>query len=114
MVRNMEYYIKKINRTVILDDEIVEKFLETGEELTSEFFAYRIFLKYDCYPTKEQVPDEELSAFCNEVLLSELKMYLDFPKICAWLNKNADVFIDAVKTGKLIEMKVTDEGDAYE
>ena len=89
----MKYNIERIGRTVILDDELVEKFLETGEELKQNIFTIRIKSHYGNDYGIDKVSDKELSNFCNEALFYEIQMYAKWPNICEWLNKNKENFI---------------------
>lgn len=87
----LQFYIEKIGRVVELDDELVKKFLETGEELKQNIFTVRIKTHYGDDYRINNVSDKELSAFCNEALFYEINLRYEYPKIYAWLNRNEDI-----------------------
>ena len=82
----MLYTIKKINRTVNLDDELVKKCKEY-DELRDYTFCIVIRTKYGHAPTREEVSDSELSQLCNEILLSELKALMKLPQALRFIDK---------------------------
>lgn len=70
----MNYFIKRINREVELDDTLIELYQEI-KEIKDSLFTIVIFNEYGNYPTKDVVSDKELSLLCNECILNELKVW---------------------------------------
>lgn len=95
----MKYHINKINRTVNLDDNLVNWYTKMSE-LHDSVFTLPILYKYGQYPTQE-ITDEELSLICNKALASELEAALLIPKALEYINnhpefKETDKPIEAV------------------
>jgi len=98
----MKYEIKRIGRTVDLDDEILKMYREYMV-LRDNPFAIVARSQFGHNPTKEEISDEELSALCNEVMLSELKTIEIMPKISEFLEKNYEKWTD----GTMQEVEIT-------
>lgn len=98
----MLYKINRLNRTVDLDDILVNKYCEY-ETLRDQPFSIVIRSKYGHCPTKEELSDEELSKICNEVLFSELKALALLPKALSVVAENYDDFVKQTKENKIIK-----------
>lgn len=81
----MEYYISKLNRTVALNDELVQEYCKY-DELREHSFSIVIKTKFGHNPSQEEISDEELSALCNQILFSELKAFSLLPKALSTIN----------------------------
>ncbi len=77
----MTYSIKRIGRTVELNDALVEEYLKYEDSLRDQPFSIVIRSTYGHEPSESEVSNEELSRLCNEVLLSELKAIAFMPEI---------------------------------
>lgn len=73
----MEYFVEIINRSVELDDELANLFLQV-DELNDSLFLIQI---YGITSDVSKLTDEELSKLCNNALLKELQMYAPLPGI---------------------------------
>ncbi len=82
----MKYTITKIERTVNLDDELVNKYTQY-DELRDFLFSIRIKSQFGHKPTIEEISDENLSKICNEVLLDELRALVLLPKAITFVEK---------------------------
>lgn len=101
----MEYTITKLNRTVTLNDELVEKYCEY-ETLREQPFCIVIRSTFGHAPSVEEVSDEELSALCNEILLDELKALALLPQALISILENSAEIHKASKAGKMLEYKL--------
>jgi len=75
----MQYTITRLNRTVELDDLLVEEYCKV-EKLREQPFSIVIKSQFGHAPTIEEISDEELSHLCNQILISELKALCLLPK----------------------------------
>ena len=66
----MKYHIDKLNRDVELDDELVAIYKQY-RTLSDDIFTVHFHLNFGGYPT--ELNDEDLSAFCNKVLVEDLE-----------------------------------------
>ena len=98
----MEYFISRLDRTVDLDDMLVQKYCEY-ETLREQPFSIVIKSKYGHKPSKEEVSDKELSMICNEILLSELKVLGMLPNALHILQKHYDNIRNASHNGNCID-----------
>ena len=73
----MEYFVEEINRSVELDNELANLFLQVDEPSDSLF----LIQIYGATPDASELTDEELSELCNSALLKELQMYALLPRI---------------------------------
>lgn len=85
----MLYTIKRLNRTVDLNDDLVNKYCEY-ESLRDQPFSIVVRAKYGHCPTEGEVSDAELSELCNSVLLSELKAMALLPKAVSVIEEKYD------------------------
>ncbi|MBR1853486.1 MAG: hypothetical protein IJ794_10165 [Lachnospiraceae bacterium] len=76
----MLYTIQKINRTVELDDNLVDKYTQF-KNIRDNLFVIAIALHYkESFTDSPNVPDisdEELSAFCNKTLAEDMEIMRD-------------------------------------
>lgn len=101
----MKYYIERLNRTVELDDDLVNEYCKY-EKLRDQPFSIAVRTEYGCAPTEEQVSNEELSNFCNEVLLHELKIMTAMPKIMKTIKENYEKFNKASEENELLDLDI--------
>ena len=73
-ITDMKYFIKRINRTVELDDTLVNLYREY-KEIKDSLFTIVIYNEYGNSPTIDCVSDKDLSLICNECILNELKVW---------------------------------------
>lgn len=83
----MKYTIGKLNRIAILDDEIVSIYTQY-RALRENPFVMRVISKYGYEPTAEELPEEEFSRLCNEVLLDEMELIAFIPEISKVIHKH--------------------------
>ena len=74
----MKYLISKINRTIELDDKLVQEFSKY-DELRDSIFTILLRSKYKNGLSESNVSGKELSSVSNEILLTELKAIADLP-----------------------------------
>ncbi len=88
----MVYNMPKIGRTVELDDWLVDAYLKTIEPsiLTESLFIMALKADYGHYPTEEEMPQNELSDYCNNILLQELEFSVALPKITDFLSSGGE------------------------
>lgn len=101
----MIYRINRIGRTVDLDDALVNKYTEY-DELHEQSFSIAIRTKYGHNPSEEEVTDEDLSIFCNDILLTELKALALLPKAVMLIDNNYPAYKELTKNGDLIERQI--------
>lgn len=102
----MKFYSEKLNRTINLNDNLVNEYLQFEDEIRDTPFAIVVIGKYGHEPTKEEISDEELSELCNRVLASEIKVNLAMPKIIQCIDENYEKFEQASKEGELLEFDI--------
>lgn len=105
----MHYYSEKMNRWVELDDRLAEicfNIDEHGERRMNLAFDMATIEECGHRPTKEELSDERLSYLCNQVLLSEIQLIHDLPKILQCIQVNYDKFDEAAKTGELLDIDI--------
>ena len=93
----MKYYISQINRTVELNDELVKQHAEL-DVLHEAPFVIAVITEYGHEPDKEEISDEELSKFCNQVLASEIQALRDLPAVAEFATRNYLIFVVASDT----------------
>lgn len=101
----MEYYIKHLNRKILLDDVIVSQYLKLESELRDAPFIISLYSVYEDEEIKN-LSDDDLSRFCNEVLLDEIQVDLDLPNVIETIVKNKDKFETASKNSELLECNI--------
>lgn len=105
----MKYFCTELKRTVELDDRLADFCFhvdEYGEERMNIAFAMAAIETYGDVPVDFSVTQEELSALCNRVLLSEVQLIHDWPKIIQCINSNRDKFEQAAQTGELLDIDI--------
>lgn len=103
----MLFELKKINRIVDLNDELVNEYTKY-EELHENPFFISIRAEFKHNPTKEEISDEELSNFCNEILLDELKAYALLPKAIQIIEKYYDEMMELSNKGHKFELDISE------
>ena len=98
----MKYYISQINRTVELDDELVRQHAEL-DILHEAPFVIAVITEYGHEPNKEEVSDEKLSKFCNQVLDSEIRALKALPVVAEFATRNETMLREAAGRGVCIE-----------
>ena len=58
------------------------------ETLGSGIFVIALLSQFGHYPTEKEMSDNSLSIFCNKILLDDLKMSIEFPKVVEWIDRN--------------------------
>ena len=109
----MKYFITRLDRTVELDDILVQKYCEY-ENLREQPFSIVIKSKFGHKPTKEEISDEELSKICNEILLSELKALGMLPNALHVLQQHYYDIQNASKNGNCINFSLQKERETDE
>ena len=89
----MEYYIKEINRTIKLDDELVREYIKYNDIIDSMFLV-PIYIKYGENITQNVVSDKELSIFCNETLFGELEVMTILPQVLEYIEAHHKEWTD--------------------
>ena len=97
----MKFEITQLNRTVELDDRLVEEY-EKYENLRENSFIIAAIHQYGHKPTAKEISDSELSKLCNAVLFADLKTFALIPKALEFLEKNYEQFTN----GKIQEYKI--------
>ena len=98
----MKYYISQINRTVELDDELVRQHAEL-DILHEAPFVIAVITEYGHEPDQEEVSDEKLSEFCNQVLDSEIQALKALPYVAEFATRNEKMLREAAGRGVCIE-----------
>ena len=98
----MKYRISKIDRTIELDDVLVQEFLKY-DELRDSIFTILLRSKYKNELTESDVSDDELSSVCNKILLTELKAIADLPAVVETYTSNLEVFKKASDNSQCVE-----------
>ncbi len=105
----MLYKMEKIGRTVELNDELVSMYLKTVEPsiLTESPFILALKADFGKYPSAEEMSAEELSSYCNNVLLEELEFSMALPKIQTFLTSGGEKILrDATLKKKAVRYSV--------
>ena len=100
----MKFFIKDINRTVDLNETLVDKYLEVDDELTGGSFTIAILSKYGHAPTKDEISDEALSELCNDILLGDLKAFALIPKAINYVEGHHNQWEESSNKGELLEV----------
>lgn len=103
----MKYLISKINRTVELDDKLVQEFSKY-DELRDSIFTILLRSKYKNGLSESNVSSKELSSVCNEILLTELKAIADLPAALETYMNNLATFKKAANVNQCIEESVNE------
>lgn len=101
----MKYDIKKINRSVELDDNLVSEYTKYSE-LYEQSFTIIIRSTFGHAPTKEEINDAELSKMCNEILLSELQTMSLLPEALEIVDNHRKEIEMASKNDEFLEYKI--------
>lgn len=101
----MKYDIKKINRSVELDDNLVSEYTKYSE-LHEQSFTIIIRSTFGHAPTKEEINDAELSKMCNEILLSELQTMSLLPEALEIVDNHRKEIETASKNNEFFEYKI--------
>lgn len=101
----MKYDIKKINRSVELDDNLVSEYTKYSE-LHEQSFTIIIRSTFGHAPTKEEINDAELSKMCNEILLSELQTMSLVPEALEIVDNHRKEIEMASKNDEFLEYKI--------
>ncbi len=99
----MKYEIKRLNRTVELNDELVEEY-KKYDVLRDAPFSIAVRTRYGHAPAKDEISDKELSEFCNNVLLAELKAFTLLPGALKVVT--TEDYTQETKDGKLMEYQL--------
>lgn len=83
----MKFTISKINRTVELNDELVQVYTEF-KDIRENIFLISLYLKYHNFST--EMSDKELSDFCNKALLKDLENMRDNAIVVNYIENNKD------------------------
>ena len=101
----MKYDIKKINRSVELDDNLVSEYTKYSE-LHEQSFTIIIRSTFGHAPTKKEINDAELSKICNEILLSELQTMSLLPEALEIVDNHRKEIETASKNNEFFEYKI--------
>lgn len=101
----MKYDIKKINRSVELDDNLVSEYTKYSE-LHEQSFTIIIRSTFGHAPTKEEINDADLSKICNEILLSELQTMSLLPEALEIVDNHRKEIEMASKNDEFLEYKI--------
>lgn len=101
----MKYDIKKINRSVELDDNLVSEYTKYSE-LHEQSFTIIIRSTFGHAPTKKEINDAELSKMCNEILLSELQTMSLLPEALEIVDNHRKEIETASKNNEFFEYKI--------
>ena len=99
----MKYNITQINRIVELDDELVRQHAEL-DVLHEAPFVIAVITEYGHEPDKEEVSDEKLSEFCNQVLDSEIQALKALPYVAEFATRNENILREAARRGICLEV----------
>lgn len=102
----MEYYIKELNRTVELDDNLVKKYEELEGPLRDAPFVLSTYFTYGYEPSEDEISNEKFSIFCNEVLCGEIETSLALPEVTDFIINNKDKIHKATKNGEFIDLNI--------
>lgn len=101
----MKYTIHKLNRTVYLNDELVNKYCEY-DEIRETMFSIPIRTQFGHAPLNEEISDNALSELCNKILLSSLKALALLPEAVSTIENNKEQLSEAAINGTLLESKL--------
>lgn len=101
----MKYDIKKINRSVELDDNLVSEYTKYSE-LHEQSFTIIIRSTFGHAPTKKEINDAELSKMYNEILLSELQTMSLLPEALEIVDNHRKEIETASKNNEFFEYKI--------
>jgi hypothetical protein len=85
--KKMVFKMPQIGRTVELDDAIVSEYVKTVEPSIVTESPFILALKQDFghYPNEDEMSFDELSKYCDNVLLQELQFSASLPKLTQFL-----------------------------
>ena len=88
----MIFTMPKIGRTVELNDTIVSDYLKTVVPSIVSESPFILALKQDFghFPTEDEMSSEELSKYCNNVLLQELRFSDSLPQISQFISSGGE------------------------
>jgi hypothetical protein len=99
----MKYYISKIDRTIELDDELMNEYCKY-EDLRETTLLASIYMQYGKAPTKDEMSDEEFSKMCNEILYYQLKAVLLAPITLEKITQNREEWHRKAIDGEFVEI----------
>jgi hypothetical protein len=74
-------------------------------------FSIAVKSKFGHAPSKEEMPDEELSAFCNGVLLQEMEALSLLPRAVKAATRHEKELHRYAQTGQLAEYTLQGDGE---
>jgi len=89
----MRYHIKRIDRTVELNDELVREY-QKHDIIQDSLFMIPIRCMYGDNTSSNYLSDSDLVLLCNECILNELKALDMLPKALAFLEQNYEKWTD--------------------
>lgn len=106
----MNYYSKRLNRHIELDDQLAEIYFNLDDP-SSNYDQFDLFLSANAElmygtPSGIHATSDELSYLGNKLLLMELQYVHDLPQIKKCLANNYDKFEEASKTGELLNIDI--------
>ena len=101
----MEYKIEKINRTITLNDDIVNEFRKY-DELRDSIFTIILRSKFENDISEQKVSKIELSAICNDILIHELKAMALLPAAISTYFNNFNSFKAAADKQECVEVDI--------
>jgi hypothetical protein len=99
----MKYYLPKANRTIELDDKLVEEYCK-HDSLRENTFFVAFALEYGRYPTQEEMSDDEFTKACNELLCDDIKTLELLPQALEVINSNREEWHKKAVNGELTEI----------
>jgi hypothetical protein len=103
----MKYYISEIDRTVELDDELVNEYCKYNV-LRESMFLVDIYMQFGEIPTKDELSDEELSKMCNEHLDVDIKTLKLLPLALAFIEDHREEWHRMAVNGECVEIDLKD------
>ncbi len=84
----MQVILSRINRMVDIDDKIAAEYISYQEDGLFSENPIILALMYDFnhLPSQNEMPDKELAQYCEAVILEEINMYKELPKLSHFLN----------------------------
>lgn len=101
----MLYNITRLNRTVNLDDRLVQEYTKV-DEIREQSFSIVIRSRFGHNPTEEEISDEELSNLCNEILFSEMKALALLPNAISFVCNNYEEYKEKTANNIAFEYQV--------
>lgn len=101
----MDYKIEKINRTITLNDDIVNEFRKY-DKLRDSIFTIVLRSKYNGDFSEQKVSKEELSSVCNKILIDELEAIAALRAAINAYTNNFNAFKTAANEQKCLEIDI--------